>query len=608
MQKTKQHPLEKTLLHELWQLIGFVSRQRQRQLSLLLILMIISSLSEVVSLGAVLPFLEALSNTSAILNNSQLQPFFDVFRIETSRQLVTGLALAFMAAVIIANALKVLTINTQTHLAARISSDISCKLYSKMMSQPYEYHIQRNSSDLIQLVTGDTRGLTNTILIPLLSLITNGCTVLALAVGLFLINWQVALIATIVLGGAYFGLYRWRRTLLKRNSQIIVQTSQQQIKVVQEGLGGIRDVLVGGTQDFFQMAYRQSDIPFRRTVAANLVIAQTPRYVIESIAMSAIALLALMLGHGGDFSQVVPVLGGLALGANRLLPALQRVFGTLVKIQGARVSLQRVLKGLQLLADPLQTFVPEQRLSLQQELRFENVWFRYNHDSCWVLQGLNMTIRAQTTVGFVGSTGSGKSTTADLILGLLKPQKGELVIDGNYLKNERLRQWQQSIAHVPQSIFLTDATIAENIAFGIPLEHIDIERVYRAARLARIDEYIQELPNQYDTYVGERGVRLSGGQRQRIGIARALYRQASIIVFDEATSALDNSTEREVMEAINGLSHQFTIILIAHRLSTLEKCDQIIEFHQGRVVATGSYEELMQRSGSFCQMSMSVSS
>lgn len=599
--KKKQSP-NGSLVWELRQLLGYVSRRRQRQLGLLLILMIVSSLSEVVSLGAVLPFLGALSSAEAILASPQWQPLLAMFAIDTPAQLVTGLAMMFIAAVIVANGLRILTINVRTHLAANISSDLSCQLYERTLLQPYRFYVQNNSSDLINTVTGDTRALTNNILMPLVALITNSFVVLALVGGLFLIDARVAVTSAVVLGSTYAGLYRLRRNLLRRNSQVLVQSSQQQIKVVQEGLGGIRDVLLGGSQGFFLSAYQEVDLPYRYAIASNQVISQTPRYMIEALAMTAIGLLTLSLGQDGDFSQVVPVLGSLALGANRLLPALQQSFSALVKIQGARASLQRILRGLQRPVDPMQMWAPSIGLSLEDELRFEDVWFRYSDYTGWVLQDLNLRIKARTTVGFVGSTGSGKSTTADLLLGLLKPQRGSIWVDGQPLEGERLRQWQQNIAHVPQSIFLADATIAENIAFGIPKEQIDFAQVCKAAQLAQIEQFIHELPAQYETYVGERGVRLSGGQRQRIGIARALYRQASVIVFDEATSALDNATEREVMAAINGLSHQLTIILIAHRLSTVENCDLVLELSHGQVVAHGNYQELMERSSSFKRM------
>ncbi len=598
MGKIKQN-YSNSLIQDIRQLLGHMSRRRQRQLGLLLILMVISSLSEVVSLGSLLPFLGALSNAEGLLSNRQLQPLLSLLQIQTTAQLVMMLALAFVVTVIVANGLRILTVNVRTHLAASISSDISCKLYDKTLLQSYNFHIQHNSSYLINSVTEDTRKLTIHILIPLLILITNSFLVLALVWGLFLIDGRMAIIAAVVLGSAYAGLYHLRRKLLQRNSWVLVERSQQQIKVVQEGLGGIRDVLLGGTQGFFQSAYREADRPYRHATASNEVLSQTPRYVIEALAMTAIGLLALSLGQDGDFSQAVPILGGLALGANRLLPALQHSFAALVKIQGARSSLQRILQGLQRPVDPLQLWVPDVGLGLEEELRFEDVWFRYSDRTDWVLKGLNLKIEAKTTVGFVGSTGSGKSTTTDLVLGLLKPQQGRIWIDGLPLEGERLRQWQQNIAHVPQSIFLRDATIAENIAFGIPKEKIDFGQIRQAARLARIDEFIQGLSAKYDTYVGERGVKLSGGQRQRIGIARALYRQASVIVFDEATSALDNRTEKEVMAAINGLSRQFTIILIAHRLSTVEKCDRIFELNQGSLVAEGSYQELLSKSESF---------
>ncbi|MBL1209492.1 ABC transporter ATP-binding protein [Geminocystis sp. GBBB08] len=601
-QPNKSKKINRSLIGDLKELLRYLKPHRRFQLFFLLILMILSSLSEVVSLGAIFPFLSALSNANLLLNNSKIKPILNFFSISTSSQLVLTLAIAFIIAVIISSIIRILTINIQTHLAAKISGDLSCEIYRKTILQTYEFHVLSNSSDLISSVTEDTKQLTINILIPLVSAISTSFVALALIIGLFWVNGIIALFSIVLFGGSFIIIYQLRKSLLFRNSRILVENNQQQIKIVQESLGGIRDVLLGGSQSLFQKAYKNADYPYRQAVASNTVISLTPRYIIEGLAMSAMGILALTLGKDGDFSRAVPILGGLALGANRLLPALQQTFSALVRIQGARSSLKRILIGLQRSIDPLQNWLPQEKLFLENELRLQNIWFRYRDNTDWILKDLNLTIKAKTTIAFVGSTGSGKSTTADLILGLLKPQQGQILVDGLPLEGEKLAQWQRSIAHVPQSIFLMDATIAENIAFGIPYQQIDLPQVRKAAQLAQIDEFIMGLPASYDTYVGERGVRLSGGQRQRIGIARALYGDASVIVFDEATSALDNATEKEVMNSLESLSHQFTLILIAHRLTTVEKCDRIFELSQGQVIAEGTYQELLDKSTNFRRM------
>lgn len=601
----KRHKHSQTLIAELRQLWGYLSRRRRLQLGALLLLMLLSSVSEMVSVGAIFPFLGALTNAQMLLNAPHLQPVLNLLQIQTPTQLVRALAVGFIVAAVLANGLRLLTLHVRLRLAAAVGSDISSQVYYTTLRQPYSFHVQHNSSDLMQTVTGDTTLLTSNILIPLVAFLTDALVIPALMGTLLFIDGNIALWTGVILGGAYTVIYRTRQRLLKRNSKIIAESGQRKIKVVQEGIGGIRDVLLGHSQEFFERVYLGAEAAFKQATATNLIISQSPKYLIEALALSAIALLALSLGQNGDFSQAVPVLGSLALGAKRLLPALQEAFASVAKIQGSRAALTRVLVALERPIEPLLGTALTRPLGLEQELRFEGVWFGYHQETPWVLRDFHLKIAAKTTVGFVGSTGSGKSTTADLILGLLQPNKGTIWVDGLPLQGERLRQWQQSIAHVPQQIFLSDGTIAENIAFGIPQDQIDFEQVRKAARLAQIDEFIEGLPAKYNTYVGERGIRLSGGQRQRIGIARALYRNASVIVFDEATSALDNATEKEVMAAIEGLSHQLTVILIAHRLSTVQRCDCIFQLDRGQVVAQGTYEELLANSGSFRTMALS---
>lgn len=602
MNKVNDHKRNSSIVQEARQLLGYMSRRRRNQLGLLLVLMIFAALSEVFSIGTAFPFLGALGNAEKLLNDPSFKGLIELFHIQDKNQLVILLTSIFIGSVVVANALRIITIYARTRLAARVAQDFSCQLYKNMLLQPYTFHSQNNSSNLIETVTGDTRKLSQSIMMPLLTIITNSFVILALIGGFFFISAVIAIALATILGSAYTGIYYWRRSVLLRISSTMVDSSKQQIKVVQESLGGIRDVLINGTQDFFISSYSHCDREFRNAQASSIIIARTPRSLIEALGLTTIGLFAISLGRDGDFTQALSVLGSLALGANRLLPIVQQSFAALAAVQGTRASLQRILGMLQLPVDPMQVWVPRVTLTLEDTLSFENVWFRYSDQSGWVLQDLNLKIPAMTTVAFVGSTGSGKSTTADLILGLLKPQQGKIWVDGKPLEGERLRQWQQSISHVPQAIFLADVTIAENIAFGIPKSQITFDQVRKAAQLAQIHEFIEGLPAGYGTYVGERGVRLSGGQRQRIGIARALYREASVIVFDEATSALDNSTESEVMSAIQNLSHQFTIIMIAHRLSTVEKCDQIFELDKGQVIAQGTYSELLASSPSFQRM------
>ena len=377
------------------------------------------------------------------------------------------------------------------------------------------------------------------------------------------------------------------------------------MKALQEGLGGIRDVLLDGAQAIYCNIYRDADLALSRAKANVSFISASPRYVMEALGMVLIAILAYMLsGQSGGVAEALPVLAALALGAQRLLPALQQSYNSWATVAGCEATLREILE---LLDQPL----PERNFSelimplpFQNSIQFDSVDFRYSRSGPLVIEKLNLVIAKGSRVGFVGQTGSGKSTALDLLMGLLEPTKGRLIVDGHPITGSKVEEWQKNIAHVPQSIYLADATIAENIAFGIPRNSINIERMKLAAHQAQISEFIESRPDGYDAWVGECGIRLSGGQRQRIGIARALYKQASILVFDEATSALDTTTEQLVMSAIDSLSCNLTVLIIAHRITTVKNCDLIVEFAHGRVVAQGTYAELLKSSPSFGGMAI----
>jgi len=440
-----------------------------------------------------------------------------------------------------------------------------------------------------------------------LALTSSTVLMMAIISALIAIDPMVASVSAVGFGASYVLITGMFHRRLHRNSQRIAYEQTQVVKALQEGLGGIRDVLLDGTQPVYCNIYRQADLPLRRAQGNNTFIGQSPRYAMEALGMVLIAALAYVLGRqAGGIATAIPVLGALALGAQRLLPALQQSYSAWAGIAGSHASLADTIA---LLDQPLPAELLQPAplpLPFKNTIHFDTVRYRYTSDGPWVLDGLNLTIPKGARVGLVGSTGSGKSTTLDLLMGLLIPTEGAILVDGHPISNNRVRAWQRSIAHVPQIIYLADTTLAENIAFGVPTETIDLDRVRQAARQAQIANFIENSPKGYQAFVGERGIRLSGGQRQRIGIARALYKQASVLVFDEATSALDNATEQSVMDSIEGLSSDLTILLIAHRLSTVRRCDTILELEQGRLVASGTYEQLLELSPSFRKMAGAI--
>jgi len=569
--------------------------------------MLVSAFAEVVSLGAVLPFLGILVAPEHVFNHPIVADVAQAWGITSANQLVLPLTVAFAAAALIAGAIRILLLWVSTRLAYATGADLSIEVYRRTLYQPYRVHVARNSSEVISGITNKINGVTFGVLLQLLILVSSTVLLVAIMLALIAIDPMVASVAAVGFGASYALITWMSRRRLHRNSQRIAFEQTQVVKALQEGLGGIRDVLLDGTQPVYCDIYRQADHPLRRAQGNNVFIGGSPRYVMEALGMVLIAALAYALSRQvGGIATALPVLGALALGAQRLLPALQQIYSAWASIAGNHASLADTIA---LLDQPLPAELLQPApapLPFQDAIRFDAVRFRYTGDGPWVLDGLNLTIPKGARVGFVGSTGSGKSTTLDLLMGLLTPTEGELLVDGQPISGNRLRAWQRSIAHVPQSIYLADTTLAENIAFGVPPDTIDLGRVQRAARQAQIADFIESSPEGYQAYVGERGIRLSGGQRQRIGIARALYKQASVLVFDEATSALDNATEQSVMDAIEGLSSDLTILLIAHRLTTVRRCDTIVELEHGQVVAQGTYEQLLERSPSFRSMAGAI--
>jgi ABC-type multidrug transport system fused ATPase/permease subunit len=580
------------LLRRLWY---HTSPRRRSQFALLLVLMVLASLAEILSIGAVLPFLSVLTAPDRVFVHPISQPFIQALGLTEPAQLLLPLAAAFGSAAVIAGAMRLLLLWASTRLSFATGADLSSAMYRRTLYQPYSVHCSRNSSEIINGISSKT-GLATTVITMFLTLVSSVVMLIIILVPLVAVDPVIAMTTFGGFGLIYGVIICLTRKQLLRDSQLIARESTQVIKCLQEGLGGIRDVLLDGSQSTYCEIYRNADLPLRRALGNNLFISSSPRYVMEALGLLLISALAYALAQQENgISQAIPILGALALGAQRLLPVLQQAYASWSGIRGGQVALQDTLD---LLDQPLPDHADKpaaRALPFENSINLRQLGFRYTPQTPYVLKQLNLTIYKGSRVGFIGITGSGKSTLIDIIMGLLQPTDGVLEVDGQAVTLANNRDWQAHIAHVPQAIFLADSTIEENIAFGVPKEQIDYQRVRRAAQQAQISESIELWPDKYQTLVGERGIRLSGGQRQRIGIARALYKQADVIIFDEATSALDNETEQAVMQAIESLSQDLTLLIIAHRLTTVKSCTQIVELGESGIKRTGSYQSIVNQ-------------
>lgn len=564
------------LLSRLWQTF---SKRRKIQLLALASLMLLGGLAELMSLGAVIPFITLLAQPERVNDFPVLQSLAESVGLDTNT-LLLPVTLTFAGMALTAAGIRLLLTWAMHRYVHGLGHDLAAGIYSNILHQPYTWHTAHNSGDLIATVN-KVHLVTSFFLIPLMEAFISGFLCLVILTTLLFINATAAIIAGVSFACIYILISFVLKRRIKANGETIARAQKTRIQTLQEGLGAIRDVIIGDFQPAYAERFNRDDYAMNRALGDNSFMSLTPRYLLEGIAVALIAIVALyVVNQPGGFTGALPVLGALALGGQKLMPMFQTVYHGWSRAHGHSAVLKDVLALTELTSVKALAPVP---LKFESQIRLQNVSFAYSPTSREILRNLSVTIPKGARVGFVGETGSGKSTLLDLIMGLLEPSAGEILIDEQPLNTANRSAWQLHVAHVPQSIYLSDASIRENIAFGVPLNMINHQQVMQAAQQAQIADFIDSLPEGYDTITGERGVRLSGGQRQRIGIARALYKQADVLVLDEATSALDEATEQALVECIDKLSRKLTVLVIAHRLSTLKNCDRVISMNDGQL-------------------------
>lgn len=568
-------------IKKLWLHIG---NGRRLQFKLLIILMILASFAEIFSIGAVFPFFKALIEPNQILEYPIIHSIFQLLNVTSPDEIILIVTVFFCLAVIISCGMRILSTWVSVRLSFALGTELSDDIYRRTLYQPYDVHVSRNSSDVINGIWIKVSEVIFYVLMPVLNLISSSILSIALIITLLLVTPNIALMAIGGLIIVYGILIKLTKGKLKASSVIIASESNNVVKNLQEGLSGIRDILLDGSQESFSATYKNTNSILRRAQGNNQIMSQIPNFVMVSLGMILIAFLSYTLTLSGGFAKAMPSLVALTLGLQRLLPNTQQLYASWSTISGSQASLKDVIKFLE---QPYPEVINQSKIepiSFKNDIELDNVSFRYNEDKPWILNNFSLKIPKGSRIGFIGTTGCGKSTLLDIVMGLLNPTEGNLKVDGQIITESNCRSWQTHISHVPQTVFLADNTIESNIAFGVPNELIDKDKVRRAAQQAQLAEIIDSWPQEYETRVGERGVQLSGGQCQRIGIARALYKEADVIILDEATSALDGETEKEVLASIEALSKDITILVIAHRLNTLDFCTEIIELGKGGII------------------------
>lgn len=563
-----------------------LSAQRRMQLLLVLLLMLLGALAEIFTLGAVVPFLGLLVNPDVLDKQPGAAVVLDGLATLLGTNRLVAASVLFAAFAAAAAALRLFLSWASLRFVFAVGADFGEAIYRLTLQQSYAYHLARNSSQTLAAVDKVTV-LVMGVMVQLMQLFIAGLMVVAILGAMLWVNPGVAVGAGLVFGVLYAGISLWAKRSLQANSHISAVNGTLKIKALQEGLGAIRDVIIDGNHGVYVAQFAEADRAQRKAQAMNLVLAGAPKYVVESIGMVLIVFLAMYLVSGpGGAADAMPVLGALALGAQRILPYMQNIYSGLASIDGNRASAEESLDLLSLppsVDEELRSAVPLKPTGgLERPLvELRNVSFSYNEGGPEVLRDVCLSIARGARVGLTGKTGSGKSSLIDLLMGLLPATTGQVLIDGQALTSSNLRAWQDRIAHVPQAIFLADTSIAQNIALGVPPHAIDAAQLARVMEIAQMIEFVARLPQGVETRVGERGVQLSGGQRQRIGIARALYKRAEVLVLDEATSALDTETEARLMDAIYRLNPDIVIVMIAHRVSTLSQCHVVYRMADG---------------------------
>ena len=592
-------------------IFALLDRRERKRFILLMGVMIVIALSELLGISAVLGLLTVLAEPDRILETPILRWIYDAANFESIFAFQVALTFGTLAVVVGG----LVTKAGGTYAIIRYSEmrgyAISCRLLGSYLNLPYDWFLRRNSAELGKNILVESVAFVGMVLAPALRILSSFLTAAAILVFMIAVNPLIAPLAGLVIGVSYALVYFRLRSILARLGHDLVAANTERFRLAQEATAGIKEVKLLGLENSY---IRRFEAPARRAARAsalNNALAEMPRFALEAITLSVLLslILILLFRTGGDIVSVVPLMGVFAFATLRLLPALQQIYHALATLKFGRAVLDHLYtEYTSAIVDASLRPACESSdgvLPLGQVLSLEAVRYSYPMAERMALCDVSISIPARTTVGIVGGTGAGKTTLVDLVLGLLDPDSGTIRVDGTILNQVTLRSWQRTLGYVPQTIYLTDDTVAANIAFGVPPEQIDLAKVERAARLAALHEFVvNELPGGYKAFVGERGIRLSGGQRQRIGIARALYHDPSLIIFDEATSALDNLTERSVMDAVTNMRHEKTIILIAHRLSTIRNCDVIYFMERGGVTGYGTYDELVAKNETFRRMAV----